>query len=573
MISCKEINIQIPSSENLILVIYSESEGEQAEAIQIPVGNEETTGVFSSSAIRLFENANYYIKLIKDGQPARDFEVKISPLPDNNSYLTTLPGIDKYWKLNFLNLLFYGNIQIWKGNEKLFSLPILVYPKKLKAEEAERIIKELLEWHSELVYDLEPTGLTVYTGEYGRKNFIQRLNHIRCLFKRRNLKGILNSIIENPHKVLVKEEVLKEIQDVETPACHLLPELATDRTAICKATTGHFHFEIDKEQFQFVKAYEEVSRISYDTYPNRFVKFFLKLLKRELNSIEEALTLQGKDNEHYKKYFDWLLNGIEPKLDDMKRDVNKTLNHNFFQEVADIHFFSTPPQTLLKEYRYQQIFSAYLDLIKGVQLSDKLDELLKDPIRNMPELYEYWCFLKLWQILRSEYKTVKVNLQFDDEKFNKILKSNSCIEFENGIILTYNRYYGKGEDSYSYSVGLRPDFTLETSNKLILFDAKYRVDWEEIKKVIEELKKEEKISEDERIGKFQLADLYKMHTYREAIRKKDGKNPDLVIILYPGTEGKIYLENGKKEEVKDFLKILNLPCGGVGAVPLRPEEK
>uniref|UniRef100_A0A7C3YTE9 DUF2357 domain-containing protein n=1 Tax=candidate division WOR-3 bacterium TaxID=2052148 RepID=A0A7C3YTE9_UNCW3 len=547
--------------------------------------------------IRLMENASYDVEI----GPTEQYRLGITERKMwGSEYVQPFGRSKDKCHINFQNLLFCTEICVFEekedeGNGKpIFKIPILVYPKKLKAEEAEKIIKELLEWHSELLYDLEPTGLTIKPGEYGRKNPIQRLNFIRYLFKKRNLKGILNSIIENPHKVLIKEEVLKEIQDVETPVCHLLPELATESTAIRKVSSNPYHFEIGGEKYQFVKAYEEVSKITHDTYPNRFVKFFLKLLRQELSNIEEEInSWEKEDNEYYKKYFKWLLNGPEPSLslNEMKRDVNRILNHNFFQEVSDIRFFSTPSQTLLKEYRYQQVFSAYLDLIKGVRLPDWLDELLKDPIKNMPELYEYWCFLKLWQILEEiDGKKGKPNINFKEKGVGAELKYGSEVKFDNKITLSYNIYYSEDGDFYTYSVPLMPDFSLKINNNLIIFDAKYRVEWvEEVKEWVEEVKKikkeEEKrldeIKTEEKRGTFVLDDLYKMHTYREAILRKEGKDRPLwVIALYPGEIPMLFREDGKEEEnikeIKCFLKeIIDnklKKVGGVGAIPLRPEE-
>jgi predicted component of viral defense system (DUF524 family) len=191
-----------------------------------------------------------------------------------------------------------------------------------------------------------------------------------------------------------------------------------------------------------------------------------------------------------------------------------------------------------------------------------------------------------------------------------------------------------------------PDFSLKINNNLIIFDAKYRVEWvEEVKEWVEEVKKikkeEEKeldeIKTKEKRGTFVLDDLYKMHTYREAILRKEGKDRPLwvialypgetlmlfredgkeeknikeikcflkkiykmhtyreailrkegkdrplwVIALYPGKTPMLFREDGKKEEnikeIKCFLKKIidnklnKLKVGGVGAIPLRPEE-
>ncbi|MEO0166556.1 MAG: nuclease domain-containing protein, partial [candidate division WOR-3 bacterium] len=94
-------------------------------------------------------------------------------------------------------------------------------------------------------------------------------------------------------------------------------------------------------------------------------------------------------------------------------------------------------------------------------------------------------------------------------------------------------------------------------------------------------KKEKEIKEkeiEEKRGTFKLGDLYKMHTYREAIlRKEDKKKPLWVIALYPGTKVALYSESLTSIEldVKDVKndKIIEkdfFSSGGVGALPFTP---
>jgi predicted component of viral defense system (DUF524 family) len=568
---------------------------EKDKAIKLSLsGMQNSENPFSTPCINLMENASYYIFIEQNNKEKKNFDIRF-PIGVERGYITPYKGTQNGWTINFGNQLFYGNIEILEidtsGEKKekvLINIPILVYPKKLDIKKAAEIIKELLEWHSQLIYDFEPTYLSIRPGEYERKHPIQQLNYIKTLFKKRNLKGILNSIIGNPHKVLIKEEILKEIQDVETPVCHRLPELITENGAIRKTSSNSHHFKVGTENYQFLKVYEENSKIIYDTYPNRFIKFFLKFLRQELVNIEKRmhfLIANEKEKTSLRKYFDWILNGISPSVREMKKSINIILNHDFFKEVTDLRFFTAPSITLLKDHRYQQVFSAYLDLIKGVKFSDRLDEFLRDPIKNMPELYEYWCFLKLWKILEERLKAQrKISITFQEKGIDAEIKYGSEIQFENKkAILAYNKYYGKQSDSFiSYSVPLRPDISLEVGKMLILFDAKYRVEWiDEIKQIDKDKDKElERIETSERRGTYVLGDIYKMHTYREAILRKEGKNKPLwVIALYPGDEPKLFPEDKQEkieiENIYQFIdKILNdeLKVGGVGAIPLKPGE-
>ena len=114
---------------------------------------------------------------------------------------------------------------------------------------------------------------------------------------------------------------------------------------------------------------------------------------------------------------------------------------------------------------------------------------------------------------------------------------------------------------HSYSVGLRPDIALEigdgNTRHLHLFDAKFRV------RSLAHLSDEDaKSKSEERRGMFKLADLYKMHTYRDAIRGAHS-----VWVLYPGTETRFHASSG--HQLADFASA-ETPFEGVGAVPLQP---
>jgi len=329
----------------------------------------------------------------------------------------------------------------------------------------------------------------------------------------------------------------------------------------------------------------------------------LKYIKHDLNNIEEillnSLNVSKSHKELVEKEFLPYLYMIRDK------NVNRIINGEFFAEVSELKYLSAPPQTLLKDHRYKQIFSAYLDLIKGLRISNTLEELLKDPIMNMPDLYEYWCFLKIWKILEDEILSPQKgefkNL-YEKSGMYDVLKEKCLIKFGK-TKLHFNKTFSSSDDITdnwcSYSVGLRPDFSIETEKELIIFDAKYKKEWiENIDKLTsdEESKDEDdneeinNIIKEERRSTYKLGDLYKMHTYREAIKRKQNKNnsnrPVWVIALYPGDNETLFYENGKKDKNKlkpgennsilltEFLnnifgnKIIN--NGGVGAIPLKP---
>ena len=116
----------------------------------------------------------------------------------------------------------------------------------------------------------------------------------------------------------------------------------------------------------------------------------------------------------------------------------------------------------------------------------------------------------------------------------------------------------------SYSVPLRPDLALWIPNGrpnsgLHLLDAKFKVVWKNWLDDESDLEEREN-AKAERRGEFKRADLYKMHTYREAIPEAR-----TAWILYPGTDVRFFCVDGPvAESMGEMRDVLD----GVGGVPL-----
>jgi predicted component of viral defense system (DUF524 family) len=116
--------------------------------------------------------------------------------------------------------------------------------------------------------------------------------------------------------------------------------------------------------------------------------------------------------------------------------------------------------------------------------------------------------------------------------------------------VTFNRSFSKPQ---SYSVPLRPDITLELQDALHLFDAKLKRDF------IPASTSDAVLEEEEQRATYRRGDLYKMHTYRDALGAQS------VWILFPGRNvGRVHFQPTDPQSVVG-------PCG-VGALPLLPGD-
>jgi predicted component of viral defense system (DUF524 family) len=224
--------------------------------------------------------------------------------------------------------------------------------------------------------------------------------------------------------------------------------------------------------------------------------------------------------------------------------------------------FPSTSQVLQRREGYRELRDAYLRLLLSPCVRwEGLEQLLQVPSRDVPTLYEYWCFFALADVLSRA-----TGICPDWRDFVRFNRDVWEVRIQRGIrarlrigpaTLWYNRGFSRPN---SYSLPLRPDYTIEIEGRCLLFDAKYRLEWTELRAALQE----EEPEETDREATFRRADLYKMHTYRDAIR-----GARAVFILYPGTEFSAF---GITEKPYENPQDLSPGFAGVGAVPVRPGQ-
>jgi predicted component of viral defense system (DUF524 family) len=122
----------------------------------------------------------------------------------------------------------------------------------------------------------------------------------------------------------------------------------------------------------------------------------------------------------------------------------------------------------------------------------------------------------------------------------------------------YNRYFShrRGE---SYSVNLHPDYVVALPDgRQFIFDAKYKYD--DAGQFMNENDASEEERDEEARQIYKKADLYKMHTYRDALQAQ------AVFILYPGNEFRAYQVQG--DDLSGPAQ-LSPAFAGVGAIDMQ----
>ena len=329
---------------------------------------------------------------------------------------------------------------------------------------------------------------------------------------------------------------------------------------------------------------------THDTPPNRFILFALTSFRDLCDEIMVE--------------FDWSRGNAWLEASRMRESLDAFLARPFFRDISPLDRLPLESQTLQKREGYRDILQAWLLL----DLAAKLDwpgreDAYDGTNRDAASLYEYWLYFILLDVLKTRLRMepckksggkgafasadrkggLTINLKKGRESVSRLVwKSSDGTKV--GVHFFYNRRFSKESDPRdygSYSQAFWPDYTLaffpaefmergdwDTTEKGALekgeiaylhFDAKYRLDFLTGQKgPFGNADEEALLSERNEIkgcDTYKRGDLYKMHTYNDAIRRTAGS-----YVLYPGEDESSPERFPRYEEV----------APGVGAFRLRP---
>ena len=204
---------------------------------------------------------------------------------------------------------------------------------------------------------------------------------------------------------------------------------------------------------------------------------------------------------------------------------------------------------------YREVFFFWHELTRHVSFPPGVGETLRLLAgRDMATLYEYRVFTKILDSVRElSGREVSGPPSILRDEWGERLVAGVAVSLGPGLSITFNPTFSRSQKT-AYSTPLRPDVILRVGDYLHAFDAKYRLDRVDMQEG----------DADDDPATYKRADLYKMHTYRDAI---DGLRTAFVV--YPGTEFAFFERGGGLRTVPAHIDAAD----GVGALPLRPATK
>jgi len=280
-------------------------------------------------------------------------------------------------------------------------------------------------------------------------------------------------------------------------------------------------------------------RLSFDTPENRFVKHVLN----------EVLSLVYRFVDHPK-----LHNGLRENCRNMLGILENLAASQFLIEVGRLTALQAPSQALAKADGYREVFAFWVDLTRHFSLPISAAEttrLLEG--RDMATLYEYWVFLKILEAaIQVTGYTPSRRPELRRDELGESLAVGLQLNVGPKITIRFNSTFIRSRRT-AYSTPLRPDVIVQVGGVLHAFDAKYRLDRFDVAEG----------DADDDSATYKRADLYKMHTYRDAIL-----GLKTAFIVYPGSEFVFFERSGNKCHNPAMINLID----GVGAVPLRPAD-
>ena len=461
------------------------------------------------------------------------------------------------------NNIFEVNFRNFVGLAKIGNLKLKIHNKKISNELYEEMLSKLAGQFSSLVFSFgTPVGQHYSKSAPGEDPaFIEYLFLKKYLLSQSpDLDAIAALFLHNPHRIFKKETIRCAIQDCHTVDAAIIhpimqsptvllkhghPLLQTQLGRIFNERVGTRHFPSEAAK---VFKYETV-----DTNENRFVKHFMEELLRKIESLQKVLVHNNSSSMNP---------NIQEDLQTLRQKLFHFLSLGMWREVSPLKFIPANSQVLQKRDGYRQLFSLYSLL----QLATSCDFLQTDfehlvETKDVPTLYEYWCFFQIKNILDTISSASSIDQIINKNPLEHALTPALIIEYENGARLFFNKTFGgssgvENNDEYSndhfsifesFSHDLRPDIVIEINGRRIIFDAKYKG------------KRGGFYCEgdDGTINAWKSEDIDKMHTYRDAIKNVAG-----CYILFPGRKSALFPCHNSRNWFE-----------GVGALSLRPGQE
>jgi predicted component of viral defense system (DUF524 family) len=521
--------------------------------------------------LRLLENTDYHWEILhatKTG-PALIAENK---LPAADSSLKDAKRIGVRWEaddrqakgiLKFGNFLGSGWIGIKDGPQLRFEV---ISAKLAYEEQYLALLRDLTDKSLALLFDPEaPTQGKLIETDGEQKTTLEKFLLLQASLPLNELRAAMGMIRARPHSQLESDE-------------RWLPAgMATGMHAMADPT-GRIRWGINRyEKPVPIEALERKRRDTTDTAPNRFVKLAIQQFMDACRAIKD-------DPKQYGQRLSGLASELHTEFEQQSRT-------EVIRSAGRLGRIPLENQVLQKREGYRQYLRSWIVSNKTISIKDIDRSGVLSPTaenRQVPDLYEYWLFFFMAEALEEMQGATEPDRRYvkelnpDGAASITLTKSDAprlTLKVGKGeaarfVALYYNRSFTPGPGYTSYSLTLRPDYTVETfpiiygetfehcrrsaqalgEITFIHFDAKFRIANLDLSRAGDFEEPNGATFDDD----AKPEDVYKMHTYNEAIRGTAAS-----VILFPGDRP---ADGGLNQSFAKYRELIP----GVGALAISP---
>lgn len=453
--------------------------------------------------------------------------------------------------LNFQNEIGFTELELRSNRSTLLKVRLEVFPVKMDYKgDYHAILQDVNHQIHNLTFDfLRKTYQLTGLKETKQQSLTEYFTILRYLFDQ-ILKAV-QRIEGSPHtkmhqdQRIVPAERAKKINTRTVQYLSKHPQLLSIDSA-----NGIVH--VKGERYTPTNVLDTRRIVNYDTQENRFVRWVFLRIEGKLKDLWKLLKDQKRLEDPV----------LAQTMNRMQTEVRRVLQYDFLQVGTMKHMSVTLVMQMAPGYR--EVYKYYLMLLKGLAIQDDLFQL---SLKDLATLYEYWCFLKIHQLLSSKYELIRQDIIKLDYSgiFVKLKKSAaSTVTYrnpKNGEI--FKLYYN--QTLRGPTLTQKPDNVLtlrkmETSTEYkYVFDAKYRLNPAEPSTPY--------FVTYDGIPGPEEGDINTMHRYRDAIvhAEKDSEQFERMMfgayVLFPYPD---------EEKFREHRFYKSIKAVNVGAFPFLP---
>jgi predicted component of viral defense system (DUF524 family) len=408
-----------------------------------------------------FENTQYNFYL-----SSTSGAVKLK-LPSTATFRHRIKNITHY-ELNFRNNVGMSVIEVINGKDQV-KIIFEVFPTKIDY----RI--DYVQMRDEVTAIARNLAMTVQASTFGLASpapadlptLIERLSLIRRYFKQ--LMATTNAIAQNPHSKLEKNIEAVPLDRSRRVDNRELNRVLRKRVARVGAIYPGTNIYLPE------RVPESVRRLTFNTPENQYMKALLLETQRNLQRVLRTQSTGDEDADlsAEEKFF----KAARPEAEDMLTQLQRVLRLPFLQATT-VGTLKRPSSLVFHRHPHYTALEKIARILNG-GLSFG-GELVEIGVKDIALLYEYWCFLRLVQLLREQLALEQQSIiQINNLKTIVVLKKGeesriSFIDTLSGqrLSLVYNRQFNRLP-----TIAQRPDNVIQlfSETKLYIFDAKYRL--------------------------------------------------------------------------------------------------